>query len=219
LVISGLLALVAAGAGLWYAGGFQPDLSITARKNLGKDMISEEDFNTLITLHSECFDPEKRTYLNRYLTEVKYPDASEKIKAMIHKRVEDFILEGHQKKKDYMRDTQNVAWASLNGDMVGLYNCRTDEELTRGSMMIFNVCVTRKARGQGVGTALMKHAIESCQRPGRDLTLTVYEDNAPAISLYKKLGFKVVTPDRQPDDPYMSYSKLLMKYSPGAASR
>lgn len=46
-------------------------------------------------------------------------------------------------------------------------------------------------QGRGVGTALMRAAIDLAERwlQLRRLELTVYPDNEPAIRLYRKFGF------------------------------
>lgn len=46
-------------------------------------------------------------------------------------------------------------------------------------------------RGRGVGRALMDRALEWASRsPLQKLALSVYAHNAPAIALYRKLGFE-----------------------------
>lgn len=53
------------------------------------------------------------------------------------------------------------------------------------------VMVDRAHRGQGVGRALMEHAIAwARENPVLSrLTLAVFADNEPAVALYRKLGF------------------------------
>jgi ribosomal protein S18 acetylase RimI-like enzyme len=47
-------------------------------------------------------------------------------------------------------------------------------------------------RGEGIGEALMRAAIEKAKRKGLTrIELTVREHNNPAIALYEKLGFQV----------------------------
>lgn len=47
-------------------------------------------------------------------------------------------------------------------------------------------------RGQGVGTALLKEALERAKAKGLTrIELTVREQNTPAIRLYKKFGFVI----------------------------
>lgn len=56
---------------------------------------------------------------------------------------------------------------------------------------IFSVFVTPKLRGAGVGEGLMRLALERvAQEGGERVSLLVFDDNRPAIRLYKKLGFE-----------------------------
>ncbi len=58
---------------------------------------------------------------------------------------------------------------------------------------ITNVAVTENARKKGVGTALISHLKEVAKEKGlRFISLEVRESNLPAITLYKKQGFKTV---------------------------
>lgn len=54
-----------------------------------------------------------------------------------------------------------------------------------------SVVVTRNARRQGIGRALIRRAVEEARRRGaRKLTLTVLHLNSPAIELYRQEGFR-----------------------------
>ena len=55
---------------------------------------------------------------------------------------------------------------------------------------ITNVAVHPQYRRHGVGEAVMRHMLKQAYKLGlKDMTLEVRESNAPAIKLYKKLGF------------------------------
>ncbi len=55
----------------------------------------------------------------------------------------------------------------------------------------FGIAIARGERGKGLGTKLGRIAIREARRMGmRTLHLTVFEGNAPAIALYRKLGFR-----------------------------
>jgi ribosomal protein S18 acetylase RimI-like enzyme len=59
---------------------------------------------------------------------------------------------------------------------------------------LFSLTVWRQYRGQGIGEALTRRVIAHAQREGAtELLLVVYEDNVPAIALYRRLGFVGVT--------------------------
>ncbi len=57
---------------------------------------------------------------------------------------------------------------------------------------INNIALRRKFRGQGIGTALMRHVLREAMRLGaRRATLEVRASNEPARRLYERLGFHV----------------------------
>jgi mycothiol synthase len=58
---------------------------------------------------------------------------------------------------------------------------------------IHSLVVVRDYRGQGLGRVLMVHAMNALRRNGAvGFTLYVRADNAPAVRLYRDLGFEVV---------------------------
>lgn len=63
---------------------------------------------------------------------------------------------------------------------------------TRHKALVIGMYVSPKARGAGVGRALLAAAVEYARaREGTlQLTLTVTEGNAPAVSLYTSAGFQ-----------------------------
>ncbi len=67
---------------------------------------------------------------------------------------------------------------------------------------ITNVAVHKSARGRGLGRLLMEHLMQLASNLGvQYITLEVRASNAPAISLYKSLGFfKVSTRPRYYED-------------------
>ena len=179
--------------------------------NLNATELKEHDYFSAVDAHNECFDPDKRKYLNQYLKDVKYPQTSEAFTQMLKERVERYIEKGRIEKLKSFRSTENVTLIKKNEKVIGLYNCHLDNEVTDGSIMIFNVCVVQKERGQGFGKQIMKHAISHCSQSGKDLTLTVYRDNKKAIDLYRKLGFEIIPASKQPEDEFFMFQKHLMK--------
>lgn len=78
---------------------------------------------------------------------------------------------------------------SGNGDPVGFVLVRSSGEEAE----IITVATARSARGRGVGRALMEEAIRRLQHDRVErLVLEVSENNAPALSLYRSLGFRQV---------------------------
>lgn len=54
------------------------------------------------------------------------------------------------------------------------------------------ICVAESARGRGVASALVRSFFH--ERPQlRELQLDVFQDNAPALSFYQKLGFRPIS--------------------------
>lgn len=55
---------------------------------------------------------------------------------------------------------------------------------------ITNVVVSRDVRNQGIGYRMLTELMQKAEREGvREYTLEVRKSNAPAIALYRKLGF------------------------------
>lgn len=184
-------------------------------QDLGAKELEETDYIRAVNAHSECFDPDKRKYLNQYLREIKYPQTSEPFSQMLKERVERYIEKSRIEKLKTFRNTESVTLVKKNETVIGLYNCHIDNEVTNGSVMIFNVCVVQKERGQGFGKQIIKHAIERCSQNDKDLTLTVYRENRTAIDLYTNLGFQIVPVTKQPEDEFFMFQKHLMKLQQG----
>jgi ribosomal protein S18 acetylase RimI-like enzyme len=65
---------------------------------------------------------------------------------------------------------------------------------------LFSLVVWKRYRGLGVGEALTRRVIAGARARGAaELRLSVYDGNAPAIALYRRLGFaRVVLPTLEP---------------------
>lgn len=66
-------------------------------------------------------------------------------------------------------------------------------QLRRRHVMALGMAVARAAQGQGVGKALMHSLMDWADRWAQVLRieLSVYTDNAAAISLYQRFGFRI----------------------------
>ncbi|HSA94934.1 MAG TPA: ribosomal protein S18-alanine N-acetyltransferase [Acidobacteriota bacterium] len=63
----------------------------------------------------------------------------------------------------------------------------------RGDVQVNNIAVRPDCRGLGLGEAMMRFAIAKVKADGAEfMTLEVRQSNAPAVTLYKKLGFEVL---------------------------
>lgn len=58
---------------------------------------------------------------------------------------------------------------------------------------IMTIAVLNSFQGKGIGRALLTHALENLHNV--NVTLSVKQDNMPAIKLYKSLGFKIFDSD------------------------
>jgi len=62
----------------------------------------------------------------------------------------------------------------------------------RKQLQIEAICVDEKARGKGIGTALLEYVKKHGKENGcTDMYLTVNEENEQAIKVYEKFGFKI----------------------------
>lgn len=190
------------------------DLTFVSKPDLGSSHISEAEFHALVSLHNECFDPDKEKYLSDYLLSLSPPTLAEQQEVQIRQKVRKMVEEGHRSKLTHMRHVRNVTWVRDHRGIVGMYDCRVDSSITHDSVMIFDLCVAKKARGQGIGSRLVQDAIHRCRKPGRDLTLTVYMDNMAAIRMYEKFHFRIIPRVKDPEDMFSMYKKHLMLYQP-----
>ena len=70
-------------------------------------------------------------------------------------------------------------------------SCYKNNELSiRETVSLINVCVGKEMRGLGIGSMLLKSFINN--HIGEEMELTVLANNAPAVKLYQKFGFKTV---------------------------
>ena len=184
-------------------------ISFEYHEPLSKD-LSSSDFDTLFKFYEGCFEETKVQNLQRYLMKYKGLDA-EHAKAFVHKTLSKTTLE--DKKKSF-GEMKNAFVMRDRGELIGLFECREETELTRGSIMVFNVCVREDRRGQGYGNELMYHSFKHCIKPGRDLTLTVYKDHEKVVNFYKDLGFKIISNLDEWDHLFPYFNKYLMRYEP-----
>ena len=85
-----------------------------------------------------------------------------------------------------------------NGEVLGHAFCmiteaRNDKLLQDiKTLYIDDICVDEKARGNHVGKALYEHVRDFALSIGcNNITLNVWDGNAPALSFYRNMGMKV----------------------------
>lgn len=72
----------------------------------------------------------------------------------------------------------------------GMVRCAPDRQVPT-DVFVISMWVAPRARGKGIASMLMQAAIQWAQNSGyRRLHLDVADDNASAIALYEKFGFK-----------------------------
>jgi RimJ/RimL family protein N-acetyltransferase len=83
--------------------------------------------------------------------------------------------------------------AESGGQIVGALNCRGNQRQAIRHVVVLGMSVDRAWRGQGIGSQLLRHAIEWAEATGivSRIELLVFERNEAAIHLYRKFGFVV----------------------------
>ncbi len=133
------------------------------------------------------------------------PEEAEKIVAFYNRMggestflsfVEDEYPLSVKEEEDYIRSLEgnanNVMFLALDGDeIVGLSTITSTHKIKSRHEGELGIVVAKKYHGQGIGTKLIRMAIDWCK--GNDVTtrihLDVSADNLTAISIYLKLGF------------------------------
>lgn len=67
---------------------------------------------------------------------------------------------------------------------------RFDRQKKQHKAELFGVYVAKKARGLGLGEAIVRHVVDQARGEVEQLLATVASLNRPAIALYAKLGFE-----------------------------
>ncbi len=75
----------------------------------------------------------------------------------------------------------------VSGALVGMVLC---SRVAGDVAHITQICIAEEHRGRGLGRALLRHCVGHLAQAGFSaITLTVTEQNQPAVSLYEELGF------------------------------
>ncbi|MEN0578011.1 putative acetyltransferase [Phytobacter palmae] len=83
--------------------------------------------------------------------------------------------------------------ACIEEEVVGHLALDIMENPRRGHVATFGIGVSAEKHGRGVGSALMREMVNLCDNWLRieRIELTVFVDNAPALTLYRKFGFEI----------------------------
>jgi len=81
--------------------------------------------------------------------------------------------------------------AEEDGEIIGYLFAEKKTTFIKDAAGIQTIWVTKKRRGRGVGTALIKECLKAMRKHGiKSVSLTAREGNKRALSLYGKFGFK-----------------------------
>jgi RimJ/RimL family protein N-acetyltransferase len=95
-----------------------------------------------------------------------------------------------EKEEDYIKNIALFLVAEVDGKIIGSATLDRNNLSKISHTASFGITILKEHSGQGVGSLLMKKVIEWAQlNKVEKIDLEVFEDNEPAISLYKKFGF------------------------------
>ena len=81
--------------------------------------------------------------------------------------------------------------AEEDNEIIGYLFAQRLTTFIKNAAGIQTIWVTKKRRGRGVGTALIKECLSAMRKYGiKSVSLTAREGNKRAVSLYKNFGFK-----------------------------
>ncbi len=138
-----------------------------------------EDFNDLVNAYFSYYD-ESKSNQNLGITLFKRkPTLKEEVawfKEMYVKVLDGDVI---------------VKVAEADGAAVGLCSVtRQRPGSERDHTGVLGIAIKKAYRGRGVGRALMESTLKRCKGTFEQVILEVFESNARAQSLYKKMGFK-----------------------------
>lgn len=191
---------------LWH---HQFALKFSQHQSLTKGSINEDEYERIISLHDECFTADRIVRLTNWFEE-KYYYGHEHAQKLAKSEIRSSTANKHKT----FRSTENLTTMAKGGTIIGLYSCTQERELTKNSIMIYNVCVAKTERGKGYGRQLMKHAIRYCKKANADLTLAVNKKDLSTIKLYESLGFRESKDWDSSKDTFFMFDRLFMKYQP-----
>lgn len=107
---------------------------------------------------------------------------------------EEIFRSGMSKK--YGAPGWRKVWVAKNeeGRIVGHIDIRAYDKLNTEHRVILGMGIDSNFRNQKIGQQLLTHVINSCKQDANIhwLDLEVLSDNAPAIRIYEKMGFKLL---------------------------
>lgn len=99
----------------------------------------------------------------------------------------DFTAE---QEEEYIKNAALFLLAEIDGRIIGSATLDRSHLSKLSHTAEFGVTILKAYSGQGIGSTLLKKVIEWVELNNVEkINLEVFEDNVPAISLYKKFGF------------------------------
>ena len=105
-----------------------------------------------------------------------------------------FTSEAYWAKKLPFDDPNFIVLIALNSErLVGQLSLEMNTRPRRRHVATLGMGVSEAARGQGIGSALMRTALDVCDQWWniRRVEIEVFTSNEAAIALYKKFGFSI----------------------------
>jgi len=88
---------------------------------------------------------------------------------------------------------QPGSWVAINSSTGDLLGVSLASFVAQQVGHLTQICVSRNAKGTGLGYELMRRSMNSLAEAGaREISLTVTRENTDAISLYERVGFSAV---------------------------
>ncbi len=92
----------------------------------------------------------------------------------------------------------------------GATNSEVDSESLSDELYIDTICIDPAFRGKGIGTKLFEYAEEVAkQNNSAKLSLNVEIEKEPAIRLYERLGYEIVSPWTIIGEPFHHMVKII----------
>lgn len=92
----------------------------------------------------------------------------------------------------------------------GAANSEVDAESLADELYVDTVCIDPAFRGKGIGTKLLQYAEEVAKQKNiSKLSLNVETEKEPAIRLYKRLGYEIVSPWTIIGEPFHHMVKIV----------
>lgn len=123
---------------------------------------------------------------------------------MVHHEIRPDLFKPHttkyneQELEDLLADERRPVFVYDDGEVLGHAFCliteAKDDKLLQDvkTLYIDDICVHEKARGRHIGKSLYEYVLDYARSTGcYNITLNVWQGNAPASAFYKEMGMEV----------------------------